>query len=148
MSKKRFYRTYKRGEVVYVDFGWKPHGVEGSIRPAVVVSSNASNHKRAPQVTVCPLSTKLKDIRVHVKIHPLDVSGYHLRSVSDFMPEDIQTVSKSAIRGRVGYITVDSDIMNEIDRALVTQLGLQHIVTKMVKERCENAEKGQDEEVC
>ena len=69
------YREYKRGQVVYVDFGFKPNGVQGFIRPAVVVSADASNHCRAPQVTVCPLSSKLKDIKVHVKINPLDEIG-------------------------------------------------------------------------
>ena len=78
MKSKNYYKEYKRGQVVYVDFGWKPNGVQGFIRPAVVVSADANNHCRAPQVTVCPLSSKLKDIKVHVKINPLDVNGLHL----------------------------------------------------------------------
>lgn len=90
----KFYRTYKKGQVVYVDFGWKPNGVQGFLRPAVVVSSDASNHCRAPQITVCPLSSKLKDIKVHVKIKPMDVNGLHLKKTSDFMPEDMQKEQK------------------------------------------------------
>ena len=52
MKKKNYFREYKRGQVVYVDFGFQPNGVQGFIRPAVVVSCDASNHSRAPQVTV------------------------------------------------------------------------------------------------
>ena len=43
---RRVYSSFSRGEVVYVDLGTQPHGVQGGIRPCVVVSSNASNHCR------------------------------------------------------------------------------------------------------
>lgn len=132
--KKKYYKSYKRGQVVYVDFGWQPNGVQGFIRPAVVVSTDASNHCRAPQITVCPLSSKLKDIKVHVQIHPLDVNGLHLQKISDFMPEDMQTVPKSSVRGTIGHITVDSKVMDEIDKALITQLDLWKTVKRLVRE--------------
>ena len=140
MEKKRYYKPYKRGQVVYVDFGWQPNGVQGFLRPAVVVSADASNHCRAPQITVCPLSSKLKDIKVHVQIHPLDVNGLHLQKISDFMPEDMQTVPKSSIRGTIGYITVDSKVMDKINKALLTQLDLLKTAKKIVKGELENAE--------
>ena len=135
----KFYRTYKKGQVVYVDFGWKPNGVQGFLRPAVVVSSDASNHCRAPQITVCPLSSKLKDIKVHVKIKPMDVNGLHLKKTSDFMPEDMQTIPKSAISGTIGHITVSSKVMDEIDKALIVQLDLWESVKKMALEEVNNA---------
>lgn len=143
MEKKRYYKPYKRGQVVYVDFGWQPNGVQGFLRPAVVVSADASNHCRAPQITVCPLSSKLKDIKVHVQIHPLDVNGLHLQKISDFMPEDMQTVPKSSIRGTIGYITVDSEIMDKINKALLTQLDLLKTAKKIVKGELENAEEAE-----
>lgn len=132
--KKKYYKTYKRGQVVYVDFGWQPNGVQGFIRPAIVVSADVSNHCRAPQITVCPLSSKLKDIKVHVQIHPLDVNELHLQKISDFMPEDIQTVPKSSVRGTIGHITVDSKVMDEIDKALIMQLDLWKAVKRMARE--------------
>lgn len=134
MDKKRYYKPYKRGQVVYVDFDWQPNGVQGFLRPAVVVSADASNHCRAPQITVCPLSSKLKDIKVHVQIHPLDVNGLHLQKISDFMPEDMQTVPKSSIRGTIGYITVDSKVMDAIDKSLITQLDLWDTVKRLARE--------------
>ena len=143
MEKKRYYKPYKRGQVVYVDFGWQPNGVQGFLRPAVVVSADASNHCRAPQITVCPLSSKLKDIKVHVQIHPLDVNGLHLQKISDFMPEDMQTVPKSSIRGTIGYITVDSKVMDKINKALLTQLDLLKTAKKIVKGELENAEEAE-----
>ena len=143
MEKKRYYKPYKRGQVVYVDFGWQPNGVQGFLRPAVVVSADASNHCRAPQITVCPLSSKLKDIKVHVQIHPLDVNGLHLQKISDFMPEDMQTVPKSSIRGTIGYITVDSKVMDKINKALLTQLDLLKTAKEIVRGELENAEEAE-----
>ena len=143
MEKKRYYKPYKRGQVVYVDFGWQPNGVQGFLRPAVVVSADTSNHCRAPQITVCPLSSKLKDIKVHVQIHPLDVNGLHLQKISDFMPEDMQTVPKSSVRGTIGYITVDSKVMDKINKALLTQLDLLNTAKKIVKGELENAEEAE-----
>ncbi|MDD3183778.1 MAG: type II toxin-antitoxin system PemK/MazF family toxin [Anaerostipes sp.] len=146
MKKKNYYAKYKRGQVVYVNFGLKPNGVQGFIRPAVVVSCNASNHNRAPQVTVCPLSSKLKDIKVHVKIKPLDVNGHHLKKISDCMPEDMQTVPKSAIMEHIGYITASSNIMEEIDKSLLSQLALWDTAKKLVREEILNGE-GEKEKI-
>ena len=134
MEKRKNYGKYKRGDVVYADFGHKPPGVEGGVRPCVIVSCDASNHDGAPMVTVCPLSSKLKSIPVHVQIKPNDVKGYRLRTISDFLPEDIQTVSKMAIRGKTGYIPVDTEVMESIDRALIRQLNLLDAARNMVME--------------
>lgn len=85
---KRSYGIYNKFDVVYADFGRNPHGVEGGVRPGVIISCDASNHDKAPQVSVVPLSTKLKSIPVHVVLEPKDVSGFGLSKKSDFMPED------------------------------------------------------------
>lgn len=53
-NKKR-YDKYKKFDVVYADFGRNPHGVQGGIRPGIVVSCDASNHGGAPQISVVPL---------------------------------------------------------------------------------------------
>lgn len=140
MAKKRLYKEFKKGQVVYADFGNKALGVEGGIRPGVVVSRDESNHKRAPQITICPLSRKLKDKLVHVRINPRDVNGYHLKEVSDLLTEDIQTISKSAIRGTIGYITIESNVQEAIDRALIIQLDLLGTARKMIEEEYKSAE--------
>lgn len=119
--------------VLFADLGKRPPGVEGGLRPCVVVSCDESNHSRAPQITVCPLSSKLKKIPVHVQIKPEDVKGYSLRTVSDLLPEDMQTIPKSAVRGELGYIASDSAIMTQINNALLMQLGLNGLETNTEK---------------
>lgn len=148
MEKNKKYKRYNKFDVVYADFGRNPNGVEGGVRPAVIVSCDASNHERAPQISVVPLSTKLKNIPVHVQIDPEDVRGYALRSRSDFMPEDAQTLAKGSIRGKTGYIPKDSAVREEIDRALIKQFDLLPVARKIIMEELRNAEKGEGKEIC
>ena len=96
-TEKRRYGKYNKFDVVYADFGKNPHGIQGGIRPGIIISCDASNHDGAPQVSVVPLSSKLKDIPVHVILNPKDVSGFGLSKISDFMPEDAQTISKGCM---------------------------------------------------
>ena len=84
-TEKRRYGKYNKYDVVYADFGKNPHGIQGGIRPGIIISCDASNHDGAPQVSVVPLSSKLKDIPVHVILNPKDVSGFGLsKCVRDF----------------------------------------------------------------
>lgn len=138
---KGIYKKYRKFDVIYADFGNNPHGVEGGVRPAVIISCDASNHESAPQISAVPLSSKLKNIPVHVQIEPSDVRGGGLRCKSDFMPEDAQTLNKGAIRGKTGYISKDSGIREEIDRALIKQFDLLNVARKMVMEEMGKHEK-------
>lgn len=146
MGEKSHYTKYNKFDVVYADFGRNAHGVEGGLRPAIIISCDASNHKRTPQVSLVPLSSKIKDIPVHVLIKPQDVRGYQLKTDSDFMPEDTQTISKGRIRGKTGYIPKDSETRERIDRALIMQFDLMPVARKMVMEELENGQKNEKDE--
>ena len=124
MKNKRIYGAYGKFDVVYVDLGKKPHGVEGGLRPAVIVSCDKSNHKFAPQVTVVPLSSKIKQNPVHIVISPEDVSGYGINQNSDFIPENVQTIAKEQIRGKCGIILRESGKREAIEKALIKQFDL------------------------
>lgn len=137
-KKKKMYGKYNKYDVVYADFGRNPHGVEGGIRPGIIVSCDKSNHEYSPQVSIVPLSTKLKDVPSHVQIEPCEVNGYGLSRKSDFMPEDIQTLSKGCIRGKSGYLIRESNVREEIDRALIRQLDLLPVARKMIMEEQSN----------
>lgn len=139
---KKSYGKYNKFDVVYADFGGKVHGVQGGLRPGIIISCDASNHDGAPQISIVPLSSKIKNNPVHVQIEPGDVKGYRLRNRSDFMPEDTQTLAKGCIRGKSGYIPKDSTVREEIDRALIRQFDLLPVARKMVLEEMEMAKNG------
>ena len=77
--------------------------------------------------------SKTKEV-IFFLVKPNDVRGYRLKAISDFLPEDIQTVSKMAIRGKTGYIPVEAEVMEQIDRALIRQLNLIRAARNMVME--------------
>ena len=139
---KKHYDKYKKFDVVYTDFGRNPHGVQGGIRPGIVVSCDASNHGGAPQISVVPLSSKLKDNPVHVIVEPSEIRGYALSNRSDFMPEDIQTLNKGCVRFKSGYIPGESEIREAMDRAMIMQLNLLPVARKMVLEELEMKQNG------
>ena len=117
-------------------------GVQGGIRPGIVVSCDASNHGGAPQISVVPLSSKLKDNPVHVIVEPSEIRGYALSNRSDFMPEDIQTLNKGCVRFKSGYIPGESEIREAMDRAMIMQLNLLPVARKMVLEELEVKQNG------
>lgn len=117
-------------------------GVQGGIRPGIVVSCDASNHGGAPQISVVPLSSKLKDNPVHVIVEPSEIRGYALSNRSDFMPEDIQTLNKGCVRFKSGYIPGESEIREAMDRAMIMQLNLLPVARKMVLEELEMKQNG------
>ena len=84
--------------------------------------------------------TKLKDIPVHVILNPKDVSGFGISKMSDFMPEDAQTISKSCIRAKSGTVIENSGMREEIDRALIKQFDLLPVARKMVMEELANGQ--------
>ncbi len=134
MKNKQPYESFQKFDVVYADFGKNPNGVEGGVRPAVVVSCDASNHSGAPQISLVPLSTKIKNIPVHVRIRPVDVQGYQLKTVSDFMPENIQTLPKACVREHHGCVSKATNKREEIDRALIAQFDLLPTARQLVFE--------------
>ena len=125
-TEKRKYGKYNKFDVVYADFGKNPHGIQGGIRPGIIISCDASNHDGAPQVSVV--------------LNPKDVSGFGLSKISDFMPEDAQTISKGCIRAKSGTVIEDSGVREEIDRALIRQFDLLPVARKMVMEELANGQ--------
>lgn len=106
------------------------------------MSCDASNHGGAPQISVVPLSSKIKDNPVHVVVEPSEITGYALSNKSDFMPEDIQTLNKGCVRFKSGYIQGESEIREAMDRAMIMQFNLLPVARKMILEEMELREFG------
>ncbi len=89
----------RRGEVWLVDFG-VPVGREGgSVRPAVVVSSDMLNAGPGGVVVVVPTTTSRRDLPLHVEIEPGE-SG--LDEISYAKCEDVKSVAVERMVRRFG----------------------------------------------
>lgn len=107
----------KRGDVWVADLRGNIGSEQGEVRPVVVVQNNVGN-RFSPTVTIVPLTSKLKtNLPTHVLINDL-----FLTSPSIALVEQIRTIDKSRLMKHLG--TLNTNIMNKIDKAIAIQMGL------------------------
>ncbi len=113
--------VFKRGDIVYASLGNYPGTSKLSgDRPCLVVSSTRNNIV-STVMTVCPISTKIRNNPVHVKVTPDDVQGY-LQRESDIMVEQITVIDKRNVISKSGY--VKPEFMERVDDVIVRHLAL------------------------
>lgn len=96
-------RNYNRGTVWWIDLPMKLHShVQGGTRPCVIVSNHLD---RSGVITVCPLSTKLDDIKTHPRVF--------IKKEGQVLIEQITTVDIASIGDYVG--TLDTVDMQSVD---------------------------------
>jgi len=105
----------RRGEVWWVAFDPSVGGEIRKTRPAVVVSNDAANGA-LNRVQVVPLTSQVT--KVYPAQAPVTLEGRQSKAMAD----QIVTVSKLRLRGRVGRL--DLVDMAAVDRAIRTQLAL------------------------
>lgn len=105
----------QRGEVWWVDFNPSIGGEVQKIRPAIIVSNNASNQVMN-RLQVVPITSSIK------KCYPceayIEVNG----KLSKAMADQLATVSKIRLKKKIGKISIDN--MYDIERAIRVQLDL------------------------
>lgn len=104
----------RRGEVWWVDFNSSTGGEMQKMRPAIVVSNDASN-KAINRVQVVPVTSNI------LKCYPceayIEVNGKQNKAMAD----QIATVSKHRLKNRMGKISLED--MQRIEQAIKIQLG-------------------------
>ena len=74
---KKHYDKYKKFDVVYADFGRNPHGVQGGIRPGIVVSNK---YKAA----LAKYNTNLSDADIQARVAELIEKKVPENNTEDF----------------------------------------------------------------
>ena len=112
----------RRGEVYYITYSNNTLGSEQeSGRPAVVVSNN-SNNEHSGCVEICYLTLQeKKPLPTHVKVYEGVCSN------STILCEQVTTISKK----RIGdfMCRLSDKIMDEVDLALATSLGIDYLIS-------------------
>lgn len=113
----------RRGEIYYANLDPTVGSEVSKQRPVLVVSNDLHNRK-APMVTVVPLTSNVE------RVYPFEVflsaKDTHLPQDSKAMPQQIRAVSKQRIIG--GAIALlSSEIMSLVEDALKLHLGMEWI---------------------
>jgi mRNA interferase MazF len=104
-----------RGEVWWVDFNPSIGGESQKVRPAIIVSNNASN-KILNRVQVVPATSNT------AKCFPCEAYVEVDGKISKAMADQLATVSKLRLKKRIGKISEQN--MFDIERAIKVQLDL------------------------
>lgn len=107
-----------RGDIVIFDFGTNNGNVQGGVRPAVALQSNA----QSPVTIIAPLTTELK--KPQMSAHVILGKRFGLRESSMVLLEQLTTVNKSSLGPYIGHID-DPQVMRRIDQGLCKTLGIQ-----------------------
>lgn len=125
-------KKVENGELVYVDLGQhQGKCVQSGIRPCLVVGS----YYASDALNVLPLTKHItkKFNPMHIRINRDDVKGY-LANDSLILVEQITTVDRRTVMGKLGRVSGQSEVMQYVKEALQNRLYLDG---KMREDICE-----------
>lgn len=110
---------YKRGQIVYADFGNTEGSRQSGKRPCLIVQNDIGN-KKSPTLIVAPLTSKWK------KTYPFHVfvscNKYNISRNSVVLCEQLITIDKIFAKNVIDKL--DEGDMMYVDRALKISMGL------------------------
>lgn len=109
----------KRGEVWTCHFGQNIGAEINNIRPCVIVSNNIGN-KKAPIVTVVPISSRKETQQTHVKLDPSSFTYVEDSIKGTAICEQIRAISKARLGRKIGLLTEKA--IQKIKKAVLISL--------------------------
>ena len=108
-----------RGEIWYVNLSPTRGHEQAGHRPALVVSVDTFNQSPADLVVVAPLTTRDRNIPLHVRVEPPEGG---LKKHSVIRCDNIRSVSNQRLGKRLGKVSPET--MAEVEDRLRILLGL------------------------
>lgn len=108
----------KRGDLYYADLRPVVGSEQGGIRPVLILQNDIGN-KYSPTTIVVAITSKEKNpIPTHVSIHSDSENG--LKTDSTIMLEQLRTVDKKRIKGKIGHLSQKDlyNVMNALKMSL------------------------------
>jgi mRNA interferase MazF len=123
LLRRVFMNSIYKGDLFYADLGETVGSEQSGCRPVLIIQNNVGN-RYSPTVIVSPLTKQYKKM-----MQPTHVALGHrfgLTEDSVALLEQIRTIDRLRLRRYIG--TVDSETMNQIDRAITISFGLKEEV--------------------
>lgn len=112
-------RTVHRGEIYYADLNPVVGSEQGGIRPVLILQNEVGNWF-SPTVIVAAVTAK--GGKAHLPTHVPVGTNSGLRRPSLVLAEQVRTIDKSRLLGRVGILTPEEQ--KQVDRALLISFAL------------------------
>lgn len=109
----------KRGEIYYADLSPVIGCEQGGIRPVLIIQNDVGNHYSPTVIAAAITSRRKKRMPTHVLLTNRKPGLY---ANSRIMLEQIRTIDRTRLIRYVG--SLDDDMMQRIDRAIMISLGL------------------------
>ena len=114
-------KKIKRREIYCADLSPMVGSEQGGIRPVLVLQNDTGNQYNPTTIVAAITSRQTKSkLPTHVEIN---IDG--LKSESIVLLEQVRTIDKSRLIKRIGKL--DKDIMEKVDRAIITCLGIKYM---------------------
>lgn len=110
----------QRGDIYYADLSPVTGSEQGGIRPVLIVQNDIGN-EHSMTIIVVAITAHIKKTWLPIHIE-LDAEKYGLRRNSVALCEQIRTIDKRRLRGKINHI--DEKSMKVIDTAIAISLGL------------------------
>ncbi|HEY3414604.1 MAG TPA: type II toxin-antitoxin system PemK/MazF family toxin [Armatimonadota bacterium] len=112
----------RRGDLYWVDWSPSPGSEQSGRRPALIVQLDPANRNTTyPNTIVVTISRSGRDVPSHVPIDPAPGNGLRERSYAKC--EQILTVNKDRLAGRIGHVTEET--MAKVSDALKRMLAIE-----------------------
>lgn len=101
----------ERGEIWFASLDPIVGHEQAGYRPVLIVSPTGYNQGGAGLVTVLPMTTQLRQIGIHLTLHPPDVD-----KPCRILTDQIRAISKDRLRRKVGKL--ENKTMKQVDQYL------------------------------
>ena len=110
----------KRGDIFYADLSPVVGSEQGGMRPVLIVQNDTGN-KHSPTVIAAAITSQTGKARLPTHIE-LNAQSVGLSRDSVILLEQVRTIDKSRLRGRMGKL--DDTTMTKVDNAIAVSFGL------------------------
>lgn len=111
----------KRGDIFYADLSPVVGSEQGGIRPVLIVQNDVGN-RYSPTIICAAITSQINKAKLPTHIE-VDCGKYSLMKDSVVLLEQVRTLDKKRLREKIGHL--DEELMNRVDKALMTSLGLR-----------------------
>ena len=112
----------KRGDIYFADLSPVVGSEQGGMRPVLIVQNDTGN-RHSPTVIAAAITSQTgkANLPTHISLSARNAGG-GLNRDSVILLEQIRTIDKSRLRGRMGKL--DPGTMSAVDNALAVSFGL------------------------